>query len=127
MEKNTIKNYLEKSIIAELKRDFSEKEGSNLEKTFKRLGSKNHEKLLRGFCTEYREVYDENPFITEVGFVDEAEAWIGVNFTGSVYFGCDDMNKVYEHDEVVSCLIINESLVLFETRTPVLEMREPDL
>lgn len=124
--KNRVSGFLGDSEANQLKESFIEENEKIIKAIFEKLGEDNHRKLLSGFCVQEYETFDGYPMITEVGFVSEAEGWLRVNFTGTAYFGCDDMNKEYEYDELVTCLIENDREVTFGTETPERIERAPD-
>lgn len=124
--KNRVSEFLGDLEANQLKESFVEENEKIIKAIFEKLGEDNHRKLLSGFCVQEYETFDGYPMITEVGFVSETEGWLGVNFTGTAYFGCDDMNKEYEYDEVVTCLIEDDREVTFGTETPERIERAPD-
>lgn len=124
--KNSVSEFLGVPEANQLKESFVEENEKIIKAIFEKLGEDNHRKLLSGFCVQEYETFDGYPMITEVGFVSETEGWLGVNFTGTAYFGCDDMNKEYEYNEVVTCLIEQDREVTFETETPEPIERAPD-
>ena len=124
--KNRVSEFLGDLEANQLKESFVEENEKIIKAISEKLGEDNHRKLLSGFCVQEYETFDGYPMITEVGFVSETEGWLGVNFTGTAYFGCDDMNKEYEYDEVVTCLIEDDREVTFGTETPERIERAPD-
>lgn len=124
--KNSASKFLGDSGANQLRESFVEENREIIKAIFEKLGEDNHRKLLSGFCIHDYETFDGYPIIAEVGFVSETESWLRVNFTGTAYFGCEDMNKEYEYNEVVTCLIERDREVTFGTETPERIERAPD-
>jgi len=58
--------------------------------------------LLGYFCTGDLETYNEDPMVGSVTMHDELSGTIDVDFTGSAYYGCKDMDRLDEHCEAVA-------------------------
>jgi hypothetical protein len=86
---------------------------------FFQLSEQEQGSLLSGYCTDDRESYDDNPEISDVCFDTNLKGTIEVNFTGSVYIGCRDMDYEKEHSELLKFEIDQESSrIWFESEPP---------
>jgi hypothetical protein len=83
--------------------------------------------LLGYFCTGDREAYNEDPYVIGVDMHDDTSGTISVDFTGSAYYGCKDMDRLDEHSEsVIFEVSPGDALVKFTTEPPDPVDRPPD-
>lgn len=98
-----------------------------IQKIFEQLEDEKEAELLAGFCTGERETFDGLLAVMDTTLEDDWTGVISAAFTGSAYFGCKDMDRLEEYDEVVSFEVDFENeRITFETDTPDPVEREPD-
>lgn len=90
-----------------------------IEASFESLSNEDIQTLLADFCAEERETFDGNAVVENVDFESLTSGLISVNFTGSSYFGCRDMNRTFDYTEEVIFQIHRDHLrIVFSTETP---------
>jgi hypothetical protein len=113
--------------------EISEATGDNrlqiVQNIFEHLEEEGQAELLSGYCTGERETYNDDAYVTDIYFDDgcDTSGLIDVSFTGSSYFGCKDMDGLYERDESIEFNIDLDALrIEFVTNPPDVEVRTPD-
>jgi len=85
--------------------------------------------LLADFCTGERETYNDDADDVHIAFDygTDLSGIIDVHFTGSAFFGCKDMDGLYDHAEAIEFTINLDGLnIEFATNPPDHVERAPD-
>lgn len=125
--KNIVKVDLDEDAAAILAEINHPERDKLIEEHFTSLAESDEECLLAGFCTNERETYDGLMSCMDTHFEDEISGTLSVSFTGSAYFGCRDMEPLYEYDEPVGFEVdLDDGILTFTTETPDNVGREPE-
>jgi len=123
----TIQASLSDSDLETFAEGTTKEQADAVQALFESLEQSEISKLLGYFCDGDREAYNEDPTVIHVAMEDEDSGMIDVDFTGSAYYGCKDMDRLDEHSEAVAFNISREtSLITFTTEPPDPPERPPD-
>jgi hypothetical protein len=101
-----------------------------IESLFEHLDEDATARLLCDFCDGDRETYNNDPSVTEVTFEKKFSGTLTVEFTGSAYYGCEDLDRTYDHSKEVAFVISPEKrAITFSTDVtdPADKYREDDI
>ncbi len=123
----TIQTSLSDSDLQTFAEGTTREQADAVQALFESLEESEIGELLGYFCDGDREAYNEDPTVMHVTMEDEDSGMIDVDFTGSAYYGCKDMDRLDEHSEaVVFKISLQASLITFTTEPPDPPDRPPD-
>jgi hypothetical protein len=123
----TIQALIDDSDLEAFIEGSSEERAAVVQGVFESLEESEIRELLAYFCTGDRESYNEDPTVARICMDDDMNGTIDVDFTGSAYYGCKDMDRLDEHSEAVRFEVsVEASQVTFTTESPDPPERPPD-